>query len=288
MVDSLVCPAGKPGAVERQVPDQLVADRPLARVGPVEQHHPAVGRRAEVAELPVAVEERLRRGEHRRRTAGTGRAAARRIGVADVGRRPGGEALPPLRRRCGAPPRGSRAPPRPRAAGCRTTPSAARCGSSSRSSVHPHSGGGQRGDAVEEPEVGASVTGSSPTGTSCGPTSRMRRAAPHPLRPPGRGAEGGVVDALGRDVHQPGRPHPAGPAADVARHPHREVAGRVARTSRGTARRPPRPARTRPTSGRRRAGGHRAGGRPPSSSSTEAATGRGTSGTGTPPSSPVC
>ena len=56
-------PHGEPGPVEGQVPGQLVGDGALAGVGPVEEDHAAVAAVAEVALLPVAVEERLRRVE---------------------------------------------------------------------------------------------------------------------------------------------------------------------------------------------------------------------------------
>ena len=45
--------------------------------------------------------------------------------------------------------------------------------------------------------------------------------------PPWRDTQRGVVDRRRSGVHQPGRPHPAGPAPDVARDAHREVRGRV-------------------------------------------------------------
>ena len=78
IVDSLVCPTREPGPVQGEVPRQLVAGVPLTGLRPVEQHRAPVGRVAEVAELPVAVDERAGRRCQRRRRAGSDRCAAHR------------------------------------------------------------------------------------------------------------------------------------------------------------------------------------------------------------------
>ncbi len=83
---------GQAGPVHGQVPAQVPARRPRPRARPVEQDRAGVGAAAEVAHLPVAMQERRRRG-------GQGFGQDRRVGLdggGDVGepRGPLGQARP--------------------------------------------------------------------------------------------------------------------------------------------------------------------------------------------------
>ncbi len=86
-----------PSTVDGEVPGELVAARALTGIRPVDQDRAAVGRDAEVAELPVAVHEgerRLPHGGHERR-----RVAPERVDrLEDVRRRPLREPLPTVER----------------------------------------------------------------------------------------------------------------------------------------------------------------------------------------------
>ena len=189
---------GQPGPVERQVPPEVVGGGPVAGVGAVEQDRAAVGVAAEVAHLPVAVQQRPRRGRPapRRATHGARRRAAT-TSRTSAGARSANARQPSVGDRPG-PRRGQ---PRPRLAGraCRgrrtTSGWWGRAGRPRPAS--PRSGPTARPGGRRTPTCWSAGTTSSPSGTRWAPTSRISSAAPQPFRPNPRAAPTTVWSIVG-------------------------------------------------------------------------------------------
>jgi len=208
------------------VPRQLVARRPLAGVGPVDEDRPAVGGRARVRRLHVAVQEARRgpaQGGRQRR-----RIAAQVVDQGDQrGRGPLAEAAPALVGDAWDPFR----PPQPPLALEGGVPEPGPPGRVRQQAgpghgvvVPPPGGGVEPGQVVDEHGVlvgrdrvvagGEQVAGHVP----------HEQGRPPAVAPVAEGCpDDGVVDELRCRVEQPRFPRSDRPAADVARHPHGEV-----------------------------------------------------------------
>ena len=219
---SFVCPCGNRAWFERQVPGELrvghrahAPDRPSRAAPPVPS-----APRPEVAVLPVAVEEGLRRAAH---------GAHERVDVR--WRSPSDTSATHVRR---APARANRAQPssairgtasgQPRRCFGRHPPRSERAPAAlERQELggalrRPRTSADSVGQVVEQLAVVRRATsGSSPSGTRCSPTSRRRSAPPQPLRPRPAAAPTTAWSMSGRHGVQQSRcPHLDRPAPEVA------------------------------------------------------------------------